>query len=85
MVSMSVRLPENLACQLDALAEATGRTKSFIAVQAIKDFVDREAWQIAEIKNSLSEAEAGDFAADKEMAELDAQWGYRARKMASGR
>ncbi|MCL2029110.1 MAG: hypothetical protein FWG97_01645 [Deltaproteobacteria bacterium] len=85
MASISMRLPANLAAQLEALAEATGRTKSFLAVQAIKDFIDREAWQVAEIKKSLSEAEAGDFAPDKEMADLDAQWGYSARKVASDR
>ena len=70
MTSMSMRLPDELATQLGALAEATGRTKSFLAVQAIQDFVEREAWQVAEIKQALLEAEAGDFAADEEMATL---------------
>ena len=65
MTSMSMRLPDELAIQLGALAEATGRTKSFLAVQAIQDFVEREAWQVAEIKQALLEAEAGDFAADE--------------------
>lgn len=75
---MSMRLPTELADQLGALAEATGRTKSFLAVQAIQDFVEREAWQVAEIKKALVEADAGDFAADEETAALDAKWGYRA-------
>lgn len=78
MTSMSMRLPEELANQLGALAEATGRTKSFLAIQAIQDFVEREAWQIAEIKQALLEADAGDFATDEEMAALDAKWGRRA-------
>ena len=79
MTSMSMRLPDELATQLGALAEATGRTKSFLAIQAIQDFVDREAWQIAEIKQGLLEADAGDFATDEEMAALDAKWNRRAR------
>jgi predicted transcriptional regulator len=78
MVSMSMRLPVDLAAQLEALAEATGRTKSFLAVQAIQDFVAREAWQVAEIQKGLAEADAGDFATDEEMAALDAKWRYRA-------
>ena len=78
MTSMSMRLPEELANQLGALAEATGRTKSFLAVQAIQDFVEREAWQVAEIKKALEEADAGDFATDEEVAALDAKWGHRA-------
>ena len=78
MTSMSMRLPEELAEQLGALAEATGRTKSYLAVRAISDFVAREAWQVAEIKKGLAEADAGDFAQDEEDAALDAKWGYRA-------
>lgn len=78
MTSMSMRLPTELAEQLGALAEATGRTKSFLAVQAIQDFVEREAWQVAEIKKGLAEADAGDFATDEETAALDAKWGCRA-------
>lgn len=76
---MSMRLPASLLEQLGQLAEATGRTKSYLAVQAIQDFVDREAWQIAEIKQALIEADADDFATDEEMAALDAKWGYSAR------
>jgi len=79
MTSMSMRLPADLASRLGELAKATGRTKSFLALQAIQDFVEREAWQVAEISQGLLEAEAGDFAADGEMAALDAKWGYRAR------
>ena len=75
MTSMSMRLPDELAAQLGALAEATGRTKSFLVIQAIQDFVEREAWQIAEIKQGLREADAGGFATDEEMAALDAKWG----------
>jgi predicted transcriptional regulator len=74
-----MRLPDELAVQLDALAKATGRTKSFLAVQAIESFVEREIWQIAEIKQGLSEADAGDFATDEEMASLDAKWNRHAR------
>ena len=73
-----MRLPTELANQLGALAEATGRTKSFLAVQAIQAFVEREAWQVAEIKKALDEADAGDFATDEESATLDAKWGHRA-------
>ena len=79
MAAMSMRLPDELATRLGALAEATGRTKSFLAIQAIQDFVDREAWQIAEIRQGLREADAGDFASDEETAALDAKWRRRAR------
>ena len=75
MSSISIRLPDKLAIQLGALAKETGRTKNALAVQAIKNFVERETWQVAEIKRGLLEADAGDFATDEELAALDAKWG----------
>lgn len=78
MASMSLRLPNDLFNQLGDLAEATGRTKTFLAVQALRNFIDQEAWQIAEIKKGIAEADAGDFATDEEMRELDAKWRYHA-------
>ena len=77
MTSMSMRLPPELANQLGKLAAATGRTKSFLAVQAIQAFVEQESWQVAEIKKGLAEADAGDFATDEENAALDAKWSHR--------
>ncbi len=74
MSVMSIRLPDELTGQLDALAVATGRTKSFLAGQAIRDFLDREAWQIAEIQQAISEADAGDFASEAELNAISAKW-----------
>jgi len=67
MSVMSVRLSEDLSKQLEALAKATGRTKSFLAGQAIRDFINREAWQIAETQQAIIEADQGDFVSDDEM------------------
>lgn len=78
MAMMSVRLPDELSQQLEALAAATGRTKSFLAGQAIRDFLEREAWQIAEIEQALAEADAGDFADDNEVSALSRKWARNA-------
>jgi RHH-type transcriptional regulator, rel operon repressor / antitoxin RelB len=74
MGMMSLRLADDLSSQLDALAEATGRTKSFLAGQAIRDFVERESWQIAETVQAIKEADAGDFASDEEVKAVAAKW-----------
>jgi len=77
--SMSLRISEELSNKISEIAVATGRTKSFVAVQALQDFVEREAWQVAEIRKSLAEADACDFSTDEEMKALDAKWGKRGR------
>lgn len=71
---MSMRLPDELTDQLDLLASATGRTKSFLAGQAIRDYIERESWQITEITQAISEADSGDFASDDEVNSISAKW-----------
>jgi predicted transcriptional regulator len=59
-----------LTYQLGTLAAATGRSKSFWAGQAIRDYIGRESWQISEITQAIIEAEIGAFASDE--AKVDA-------------
>ena len=44
--TMTIRLDHKLKQQLDQLAKATSRSKSFLAVEALRDFVDNNQWQI---------------------------------------
>lgn len=74
MSIMSLRLPDELAETLALLAKATGRSKSFLAVDALREYLAREAWQIEEIQKALNEAHAGDFASAEEVAAIASKW-----------
>ena len=56
---MTVRLTPELSEKLDALARDTKRSKSYLASEAIASYVDRNAWQVEEIKRGLEEARSG--------------------------
>ena len=75
--TLSLRIPQKTVEQLGKLAEATGKSRNFLAVQAMQDFIEREAWQVAEIMEAIKEADAGDFASDEEVMALDVKWVYR--------
>ncbi|BBP75685.1 MULTISPECIES: CopG family ribbon-helix-helix protein [Pseudomonas] len=79
MSVMSLRLPDEMAETLANLAKATGRSKSFLAIDALRDYLAREAWQIAEIQRAIEEADAGDFATDEEVEATFRKWGADAR------
>lgn len=64
---LNVRLPADLHSQLERLVQATGRTKSFLTVEALKGYVEQENWQLADIKAGLAEADAGEFATEEEV------------------
>ena len=72
--TMTIRLEEEVRDRLDQLAEATQRSKSFLAAEAIRAFVETNEWQIREIRAALREADAGDFASDKDVAALSRKW-----------
>lgn len=65
--TLTLRIPLEIKDQLDRLADATHRTKSYLAGEAIRQYLDLEAWQIGEIQQALKEADAGDFASDEEV------------------
>ena len=80
---ISIRASEDLILKFNALAKETDRSRAYLINQALEEYIAREAWQVAEIRKALQEADAGDFATDEEIAALDAKWGYRAGSLAT--
>ncbi len=72
--TMTVRLEDEIKERLELLAESTRRSKSFLAAEAIRQFVEANDWQVAETQTALAEADAGDFASDAELAAFTTRW-----------
>lgn len=69
---MTVRLPTETKAKLAELSAHTRRTKSFLAADAIADYVERELAIVAGIKRGLADMEAGRVTPhDEVMAEID--------------
>lgn len=73
---LNVRLPAELHGQLEQLVRATGRSKSFLTVEALKSYVSQEQWQIADIQDGLREADRGEFATAEEVRAVYAKYGH---------
>lgn len=52
---LSLRIPTTTKQRLEELANATGRTKAFLALDAIEKYLEIEAWQISAIKDGLND------------------------------
>lgn len=74
MPVMSLRLSDDQSETLAKLADATGRSKNFLASQALDEYLARESWQIGEIQEAVAEADAGDFANDAEVKAILNKW-----------
>lgn len=66
-IMLNFRVPPALKEQLDKLAEATGRSKTTIAVEALQSYLEEQAWQVGEIQEALKDADADDFATPDEV------------------
>lgn len=72
--TVTIRLEEPLKDKLEKLADATQRSRSFLAAEAIRDYVEQHEWQINEVQAALQEAEDGDFATATEVQALLEKW-----------
>jgi RHH-type rel operon transcriptional repressor/antitoxin RelB len=68
--ALTLRLNSDTKKELEQLAIVTHRSKSFLATEAIKRYLELEAWQISEIESSIIEADAGDFASTAHLTNL---------------
>ena len=74
---LSLRLEPKLKKQLDRLSRVTSRSRSFIAAEAIREYVALNEWQIEEIKKGVAEADRGEFATEKNVKQVLSKWKRR--------
>ncbi len=72
--TVTLRLDDVVKDKLEKLAESTHRSRSFLAAEAIKAYIDSNEWQIAEIHQAIQEADAGDFASEAEVKAVLDKW-----------
>jgi len=57
--SISFRLRTEKVDELESLAKATDRPRSWHIEQALEAYLDVQAWQVAQIEHSVAEMDAG--------------------------
>jgi len=73
-LTVSARLDSKTIKKLDRLAKATARSKSFLAAEAIRAYVEEQAWQVEAIEEGVRQADAGNFASEEEVKRAFARW-----------
>lgn len=66
---MTVRVDDHLKKRLEKLAVATHRSKSFLAGEALAEYLNLHEWQISEIKSGLIEADSGKLVEHKSIVQ----------------
>jgi RHH-type transcriptional regulator, rel operon repressor / antitoxin RelB len=75
---LTLRLDPKLKKQLDQLSRAMNRTRSFLAAEAIREYLVLNEWQTREIKSGIAEADRGEFAKEEDVLRVVKKWTRRA-------
>jgi predicted transcriptional regulator len=59
MANLSIRIPEEIGKQLERLTESTGRTRSFLALDALRRYLAQEEWQVQAVQTAVERADSG--------------------------
>ena len=83
--TFTVRVDSVVKKRLEKLAKSTGRSRSFLAAEAIGEFVDVNEWQIAGIKRAMQSLDRGEGVAHEQVREWVDSWGRAKERRAPKR
>ncbi len=74
-----MRIRPEISEKIGALAETMERSKSWVIEKALEEYLAAQAWQVAEIKEGIAEADSGRLVAHEAVSAWVDSWG-RGRK-----
>jgi RHH-type rel operon transcriptional repressor/antitoxin RelB len=74
---LSIRIDSETKKKLEALAEQTQRSKSFLAAEALTKYLELEGWQIGEIEAGIVDDEADAVVSHDEVKKWLVSWGSK--------
>jgi RHH-type rel operon transcriptional repressor/antitoxin RelB len=70
----TVRVDVAAKKRLERLAKSTGRSRSFLAAEAIKEYLDVNEWQIAGIKQAIASLDRGEGVSHEQVKDWITSW-----------
>ena len=72
--TFTVRVDSTVKKRLEKLAKSTGRSRSFIAAEAIDAYLDVNEWQVAGIKRAIESMDRGEGVPHERVKEWITSW-----------
>jgi len=80
--TFTVRVDAAVKKRLEQLAKSTGRSRSFLAAEAVSDYVEANEWQIAGIRRAMASLDRGAGIAHDGVEDWVRSWGSRKERPA---
>jgi predicted transcriptional regulator len=65
--TFTVRVESDVKKRLEKLAKSTGRTRSFLAAEALNEYLDVNEWQVGGVKRAITSLDRGEGVSHKEV------------------
>jgi RHH-type rel operon transcriptional repressor/antitoxin RelB len=72
--TFTVRVDAAAKKRLEKLAKSTGRSRSFLAAEAINDYLDVNEWQVAGIKQAIASLDRGEGVSHEQIKDWITSW-----------
>ena len=83
--TFSVRVGTDVKKRLVKLAKSTGRSRSFLAAEALSEYVDVNEWQVAGVRKAKGTLDRGESVPHEHVKTLVSSWGGKRERPAPKR
>ena len=73
--TFTLRVETEVKKRLEKLARSTGRSRSFLAAQALNEYLDLNEWQVAGVKQAIAALDRGEGVAHEDVKNWVNSWG----------
>jgi len=75
--TFTVRVEREVKKRLEKLAKSTGRTRSFLAAEALNAYLDVNEWQVAGVNRAMAALDRGEGVTHQEVKVWVNSWGRK--------
>jgi RHH-type rel operon transcriptional repressor/antitoxin RelB len=72
--TFTVRVEPLVKKRLEKLAKSTGRSRSFLAAEALNEYLDVNEWQVAGVKRAISSLDRGEGISHEDVRDWVGSW-----------
>jgi RHH-type rel operon transcriptional repressor/antitoxin RelB len=73
--TFTVRVDASAKKRLERLAKNSGRSRSFLAAEAINEYLDVNEWQVAGIRQAIASLDRGEGVPHQQVKDWITSWG----------
>jgi len=80
--TFTVRVEPEVKKRLEKLSKSTGRTRSFLAAEALNAYLDVNEWQVAGVKQAIASLDRGKGTSHEKVKNWVSSWGRKRERPA---